>query len=324
MSDLQPRDNFKIEQDTLFYHAFMNASVGLLIVNEEMHIISANDYMCKYFGISPDGTVDLTFIDLFQCHKLTTGHTVCGNLKKCKECYIRNGLIKLLTNRVSVENISISHTFVQNDIEVTRWFLVSGNPIILNNKLYAVVCFQDFTPYKQQELLLLERLELDLATDTLNKHSLLKFIQDLATEKTQSFVICMTDFDDFKKINDQYGHTVGDSVLKAFSRISRKNIRSSDILGRYGGEEFVFIFLETSLDQATKVICRIQKELKELFASALSRPVTFSAGLTHIDMETCGTPRCTLLIDQADELLYKAKKRGKNRIVTIDNEFPFE
>ncbi len=134
----------------------------------------------------------------------------------------------------------------------------------------------------------------------------------------------MTDFDDFKEINDQYGHTMGDKVLRAFSHISHKNIGSSDILGRYGGEEFVFIFLETSLLDAIKSISRIQSELKESFGNILPHPVTFSAGLAYIDAQACRCMGCTGLINLADNLLYQAKNRGKNRIVTSDSEHCFD
>jgi len=134
----------------------------------------------------------------------------------------------------------------------------------------------------------------------------------LADENRKSFTLCMIDFDDFKNINDTCGHLEGGRVLTAFSEIARKNIRSGDIFGRFGGEEFIFIFTDTKITQSVKIIKRIQNELREYFAAKLPMPVTFSAGAVYAGAD--GKFSRDELIAYVDKLLYKAKRGEKNRI----------
>lgn len=124
------------------------------------------------------------------------------------------------------------------------------------------------------------------------------------------FSVLMMDIDHFKQINDQYGHQVGDAVLVKISDIIRKNIRETDIAGRYGGEEFLIIFPETAHKYALNTAKRIADAIKaheypEGFRVTVSGGV---AGWTGED--TIG------LVKVADDLLYKAKNSGRDRIET--------
>jgi two-component system cell cycle response regulator len=124
---------------------------------------------------------------------------------------------------------------------------------------------------------------------------------------------CMIDLDHFKHCNDQYGHAAGDFVLKEWTQLIEKNIRSTDILGRLGGEEFGLLLTEQGLQQAEFVVSRlldITRERRFEFENKII-PVTFSAGIVELtenirDLET--------LIKTADEKLYKAKQDGRNRL----------
>jgi len=263
---------------------------------------------------------------VFQCSNLKDNNFICGQASKCKNCAIRNGLDNILNNKVSVEDMLISHTSIIGENKKTKWFNVNGSPIIYKDNLYAILSFTDVTQHKHHEDFLLEQLELDLITGAINKYSLLDYINELMKPKKERcrFTICMTDFDDFKKINDQYGHLMGDRVLKIFSKISRKNIRNSDIFGRYGGEEFVFIFMNTKQEQALKRIQKIQKELKLYFEEILVSPITFSAGMIYVNKDFSHLSNYTDIISSVDKMLYKAKSNGKNRIVTNTGEYNFQ
>ena len=122
--------------------------------------------------------------------------------------------------------------------------------------------------------------------------------------------IFLFDIDFFKKVNDNYGHLSGDKVLVEISKRISKELRSSDSIGRYGGEEFLVIFPGTSLVGAYKIADRIRKTVEELpwdFDSG--QVITISGGV----VQNYGEDR-QKMIDRADELLYCAKEHGRNKI----------
>ena len=120
----------------------------------------------------------------------------------------------------------------------------------------------------------------------------------------------LLDLDHFKKINDTYGHLVGDRVLATLGQTIRSNIRDSDIAARYGGEEFLVVFPSCGSQTAVQIGERIQQNLLKA-ELPFTQPVCFSAGVAS------STEGQTLneLIDLADQRLYKAKNTGRNRII---------
>lgn len=124
--------------------------------------------------------------------------------------------------------------------------------------------------------------------------------------------IALIDFDHFKSINDKYGHLVGDEVLKYYTNLISQHIRSTDIFGRYGGEEFIIIFPESTVEDSL-VLC---KRIQSLVANAvfyyqdLQIPTTISIGISGgvINPNTASD----MLISEADHLLYNAKTKGRN------------
>jgi len=308
--------------NTLFYNAFQNASNGILIVNADMNIVFANNYMFQNFGFSSYLPGNLTFCKLFTGSLSSNIGFQCRQTQDCENCVIRNSLYKIICYGSAVEGITFNHSCFTGKKEKLKWFLINGNPLFFDNGIYGMLTFVDITLYKHKEKQLLKRLELDLSTHTLNKHSLLKNIDGLLTEGNKGyFTLCMIDFDCFKKLNDQHGHIMGDEVLKKFSQISRKNIRTNDMIGRYGGDEFIFAFPDTGLEEAAAIIIRIQKQVKEYFSNLLPYLISFSAGMLHVNAYQTATS--TGLINQVDKLMYQAKEHGKNRIVTINKEYQF-
>ena len=132
------------------------------------------------------------------------------------------------------------------------------------------------------------------------------------------------DFDDFKIINDTYGHLTGDSVLEVFSAISKEHVRGFDIFGRYGGEEFVFVFINTTPSQAINILRHIYKEFNGYLIKDISRPLTLSCGLSYVGKQSTTYKTGTELIGYIDKLLYKAKQTGKDKIVSDNSEYLFD
>ena len=123
----------------------------------------------------------------------------------------------------------------------------------------------------------------------------------------------LIDLDHFKSINDRFGHALGDRVLEIFADSARQSVRSSDLLGRLGGEEFAAVLCDTSHDKAAGVAERIRQSFAQAAQEVDHRPVcaTVSIGLVHCQEPALNMPD---LLAQADQALYIAKERGRNRI----------
>ena len=148
------------------------------------------------------------------------------------------------------------------------------------------------------------------------KHSKIKEALQLELERQQRrggwLAFAMIDIDHFKRINDSYGHQVGDQVIKSLSRLLRQRLRSTDLIGRYGGEEFAVVLSDTDPEGGFRAV----EELRRAFAAIEHEAgretfrVTLSAGIAACrDCDHAG--RVTELADQA---LYRAKRGGRNRV----------
>lgn len=126
----------------------------------------------------------------------------------------------------------------------------------------------------------------------------------------------MVDIDHFKKVNDTYGHPVGDRVLKSFSRMLTKRLRKTDGLGRYGGEEFCLIMPNTPAENAKKIIDDMRERFAKVNHDGNGTPftVTFSGGIA------CAPPSVNEveIVRHADEALYQAKRAGRNQVIVSD------
>lgn len=127
----------------------------------------------------------------------------------------------------------------------------------------------------------------------------------------------MLDLDLFKDVNDTFGHLVGDQVLKSLARVIMQRLRQTDIIGRYGGEEFAIIFPDTSKENIVKVMNEIRDNFSKIYHQAGEQrfQVTFSCGIAGFpDFQTANE-----LNEAADQALYKAKDQGRNCIVVQEN-----
>lgn len=161
------------------------------------------------------------------------------------------------------------------------------------------------------------RANYDYLTGITNRHAALAEINTAIQRLSrtgQPYCVGLCDIDNFKQINDQYGHSVGDHVLKQFSQRLYAALRASDTLGRFGGEEFL-IGMEVSAEAAVEAFDRLRQIIAEM-------PITNQGTVIHITM-SCGVcivdnPAAVIstenIVEKADTALYKAKRNGKNRI----------
>lgn len=145
------------------------------------------------------------------------------------------------------------------------------------------------------------------------------FMELLENEKSRAarsgalFSLVMIDIDHFKKVNDKYGHLVGDQLLRTFATITRNNLRSTDFCGRYGGEEFLIILTQTTIHLTEVFAERLRQQVEGSLFSDLDPDfkITVSLGVAEYQM----SEDTEKMISRVDDALYKAKKGGRNRVV---------
>lgn len=156
----------------------------------------------------------------------------------------------------------------------------------------------------------------DQLTGTLNRRGLDEaFEKEVGRAQRRQSTLCVAllDIDNFKKLNDTLGHDAGDAALIHLATVIRETMRPQDTVARFGGEEFIIILPDTSVEDAQTAIVRLQRELtRRIFLHNNDRRlITFSAGVTHLQPgDTQGS-----VTKRADEAMYAAKQAGKNRVM---------
>jgi len=145
----------------------------------------------------------------------------------------------------------------------------------------------------------------------------LRIAEEIARSRRHglTFSVIMADIDHFKQLNDDFGHLLGDEVLRQVSAILAQQLRQSDVVTRYGGEEFAIITPETTLESALAVSDKLRRVVESWHFPGLAGNVTISAGVAEFPAQ--GSTRDEL-VQSADEALYAAKQSGRNRVITAD------
>ena len=169
-------------------------------------------------------------------------------------------------------------------------------------------------------ILMNKKITKDSLTGALNREALRGVFEsqyELSLATNSSFVVAMCDLDFFKKINDNYGHVAGDQLLKSFVKIVKQNIRASDVIVRYGGEEFVIMLPAINKEKGKEVLEKIRQSFQDSYILFTKENInaTVSIGMIEITPEDIYKKD---LVDEyimiADRELYMAKQRGRNRV----------
>ena len=214
----------------------------------------------------------------------------------------------------------ISYSFFTDKLHPDDYEVVMAamrQNILGKAELAAGIVF-DITAKKERALQLEHEnklLEAENVTDTLtrinNRRAVMAALESLINEArhtSQPISIAMFDIDRFKTVNDTKGHVFGDQVLQVTANIIAGNIRVQDVVGRYGGEEFLVVFPNTDQASAGLVCERIRARI-EAYPFAEGLKITISGGIAEYRGEAV-----TAFIDRADQKLYQAKESGRNRI----------
>lgn len=223
---------------------------------------------------------------------------------------------------VYMSNFKIQHAF-EMDYRLKRydgqyrWINDRGIPFYNKKKEFIgfIGSCMDVTE-KIEGQILKEMAQNDVLCKTYNRQYSYQLLNDIfsqAREFGTSFCILMMDIDRFKQINDSYGHSAGDKVLKETVMLTKGEMRGLDIIGRYGGDEFLIGLVHTKAEAALKVAERIRAAIEKtsiMIDQDNQVNVTVSIGIV------CLKDEITLdeLINNADKKLYEAKKEGRNRV----------
>ena len=160
--------------------------------------------------------------------------------------------------------------------------------------------------------------DIDFLTNVLNRRgytSAIIQVENQFTSFNNNYAIVFIDIDDFKEINDTHGHDCGDVVLRTFATILKQTIRESDVISRYGGEEFVAIICYKNIEEVETFVNRIKTivtKYKFVYTEEIKLQVGFSAGVAHRNKYNSYEDTMKF----ADILLYKAKHEGKGKVIT--------
>ncbi|MGV8916643.1 MAG: GGDEF domain-containing protein [Pseudomonas sp.] len=186
-------------------------------------------------------------------------------------------------------------------------------------RLTVVGIAEDITEKKQLEGELQRLATTDVLTQSSNRRHFFEcahyeFEQARAQGLPMAFLLL--DVDDFKRVNDTYGHQEGDQVLQRIAESGRTALRRGDVFGRIGGEEFAAVFPGCAPDMARQIAERLQREVQRLSFQCSERSfgITVSQGLTNLREDDEGLEA---LYARADAAMYQAKRQGKNQIVLV-------
>lgn len=278
--------------------AVINTSDDLIYYkNRKLIYLGCNDAFEKYVNLPKEEIIGKDDFEIFD--------------KKFAKIFREHDLKILKTNKTSIEN---------------EWFEFDGKQVLFQSKkipfkynsnsgIGILGVSRDITDLYEIQKKLEEQTIKDELTKAYNRkyfNEKLKEQFDLYRRYKVNFCIALFDIDDFKKINDTYGHKIGDEVLIKICKTINKNIRITDILFRIGGEEFVIMYRKTNVEDAFKSTKKI-KDLIENEQIIENHPITISIGLTQIK----DNDKEDSLIKRSDDLMYDSKKNGKNRI-TVD------
>jgi len=212
----------------------------------------------------------------------------------------KNSLITVPPNDSYIEALSL-----------IKKFNISHLPVVnQKKKLVGILSIRDIAK-NFPELIFIDPLT------EVNNRAYLNIIKTKIKKISGPAIILMIDIDNFKEINDTFGHVVGDKVLKKLAQTLRKNVKITDEVIRYGGEEFLIIAYRCDLEEGKILAERLRRKIEDIKFNKRDPKfkITVSIGLSIYE------PQEDLLtaIEKADKAMYKAKQRGKNRVEVFEN-----
>lgn len=288
----QERDRIMIVDDSDSYaeHAgllFKQAGYEVDVVTDPSQVL---DRMCER-------APDLILMDLYM--------PVCNGFE----------LAKVIRQHAAFVSIPIVYVSAETNINKKLELIMEGGDDYITKPINEIQLLSAVRGRLRRSQLLRGMMMRDSLTGLLNHTAVTEKLELEVTRAERlgsPLTFVMIDVDHFKHINDTFGHPCGDRVIKTIARLLRQRLRRTDIIGRYGGEEFAAVLLDTSIETARDIIDEIRQGLADVVFHDGDQPfhVTFSAGLASYPPLHTAQALC----DAADLALYKAKRDGRNRV----------
>ena len=306
--------------------AFNLLSEAIVILDTKMQVMLANESMARLLGRKPEELLGQRIDEWPWVHDRDPLGATPWSIAIEAGSYAGSEPLKLHVEQDRTRSLMVNCAAVGSSESRTRGVLVA---------------FDDLTPMEEknqelaQALRLLKHTQVDLLkkneelqalatqdplTGVANRRALLARLESdfLRARREQLSLACMmVDIDHFKKINDTFGHVVGDDVIRAVADTLTRHCREYDIVGRYGGEEFLLVLPGLDVQQAIPIAERIRVAIGELCGTGRLPLDHLSASLGIACMDP-QTKDCVALIDHADQALYTAKQGGRNRVCVYD------
>ncbi len=225
----------------------------------------------------------------------------------------REELIEQTKQNKFVDNFEVELN-VQNADHHTVWITLSARVFEMDGELFLYINFTNITDHKQTEQELFTQASTDALTGLYNRRQFLTLTdQALALSQREStpFSVLMIDIDHFKNINDTYGHDVGDKVLQNLATAMKNTLRKSDIVARWGGEEFIVFLYNTPPEKAFIPADKLRDVVQNLNLIIAGQAISFTIS---IGISNSQTLEIGVLQKEADIALYHSKEKGRNQV----------
>lgn len=303
----------KLDQsEKLSSGAFNKAGVAMMLIDKDLEIFKVNDEACLLLGYNERQLTSLGLLNLVYPDEKGQSQRLLMDLVSGKRAQYQARKHYVRADQVDI--------WVQETVSV-----------VINEQDefdYAIVHAQDIT----QEYRLTQKLSYqanhDVVTGLLNRYafetkmqSLILINDDISSQRIQQHVLCYIDLDQFKVVNDTFGHNAGDELLRKLAEIFRKNLRKSDLIARIGGDEFALLLFDCSTEAAEIQLEQLLQRIRDFTFEYEQQLITTTASIGLVAFDH--THSITEILKHADSACYAAKEAGRDRIHTYyqDDEY---
>jgi len=320
VSDCTPKQEATTQSDQerekhleFIYH---QVPLALFQIDEDLRIQEVNQCASTYTGKAPEEMLKRRPGEALDCQYLLDNGNDCGNSTGCNSCHLREVLQDTVTGGKSYYQKELRHALRKQGEHREVSLLVTATPLE-NRQSKAMVCLEDITEWIQAQEYWKQLTLYDRLTGLYNRTFFEEEMRRLSDGREYPITIVFADVDNLKLTNDSMGHRVGDEMIKACGEIMSRVMRSSDILARGGGDEFLALLPQTGEKAGANIVKRIEEEVQRYNREAELFEVSLSVGLATAKSDTDSLEE---VFKRADEAMYRKKLAKKTGVAAGGEE----
>lgn len=284
-----------------------NLQTNIMVVNKDIKIESVNPFLKNMLHKDLKEIEGVKCGNAIGCYHAVEEGKDCGETSFCNSCSLRKNIDSTLTEKSNYSEKVLSREFYVDNIKIKKHFLYSCKHVRFNDSDMALLIMNDVTKLEESRRAMEKMALTDPLTGLFNRRYIFDFLADKKIQES-GFSIIMGDIDHFKKINDTYGHPIGDIVLKTVSDTMKNTIGEKGMVARFGGEEFLIVLPNVTSKDAYLYAEQLRKKIEDLKMDECPSGTTISLGVAQSEQGQ----GIDAIIKIADELLYLAKESGRN------------